>query len=214
MDVEAPYIRFLISGPLAWLGLIELGWEEGVQAPVYFRKSAWFDALTRGNAELDLPDEDALVAVSADGTLTLTNRTPRIARYQLSRFGEWLEVSPKRYRIRLTPASLQAAARQGLKVRHLIALLRKYAGTNLLPSLVAALQRWEAYGREAAIKQAWVLQLSAPEVLQALRESPAAGSLGEALSPVAVIVKPDGIEKVRMALARLGYLSDLEGLPK
>jgi len=154
------------------------------------------------------------VAVSADGTLTLTNHTPRIARYQLSRFGEWLEVSPKRYRIRLTPASLQAAAFQGLKVRHLIALLRKYAGTNLLPSLVAALQRWEAHGREAAIKQAWVLQLSAPEVLQALRESPAAGSLGEALSPVAVIVKPDGIEKVRMALARLGYLSDLEGLPK
>ncbi len=214
MDVEAIYIRFLISGPLAWLGLIELGWEEGLQAPVYFRKSAWFDALTRGNAELDLPDEEALVAVSADGTLTLTNRTPRIARYQLSRFGEWLEVSPKRYRIRLTPASLQAAARQGLKVRHLIALLRKYAGTNLLPSLVAALQRWEAHGREAAIKQAWVLQLSAPEVLQALRESPAAGSLGEALSPVAVIVKPDGIEKVRMALARLGYLSDLESLPQ
>jgi len=38
--------------------------------------------------------------------------------------------------------------------------------------------------------------------------------LGEALSPVAVIVKPDGIEKVRMALARLGYLSDLENLPQ
>jgi len=212
-EVEAPYIRFLITGPLAWLGLIELGWEE-VQAPVYFRKSAWFNALTNGNAELDLPPEDAPVAVSADGVLTLTNRTPRIARYQFARFSEWLEVSPKRYRIRLTPASLQASAQQGLKVRHLIALLRKYAGTNLLPSLVAALQRWEAHGREAAIKQAWVLQLSAPEVLQALRESPAAGSLGEALSPVAVIVKPDGIEKVRMALARLGYLSDLESLPQ
>jgi len=99
-------------------------------------------------------------------------------------------------------------------VRHLIALLRKYAGVNLPPSLVAALQRWEAHGREATLTQAWVLQLSAPEVLQALRDSPAAGSLGEALSPVAVIVKPDGIEKVRMALARLGYLSDLESLPQ
>jgi len=213
-EVEAPYIRFLITGPLAWLGLIELGWEEGAQAPVYFRKSAWFDALTSGKEELDLPAEDAPVAVSADGVLTLTNRIPRIARYQFARFSEWLEVSPKRYRFRITPTSLQTAASQGLKVRHLIALLRKYAGVNLPPSLVAALQRWEAHGREAALTQAWVLQLSAPEVLQALRDSPAAGSLGEALSPVAVIVKPDGIEKVRMALARLGYLSDLENLPQ
>ncbi len=213
-EVEAPYIRFLITGPLAWLGLIELGWEEGAQAPVYFRKSAWFDALTSGKEKLDLPAEDASVAVSADGVLTLTNRTPRIARYQFARFSEWLEVSAKRYRFRITPTSLQTAASQGLKVRHLIALLRKYAGVNLPPSLVAALQRWEEHGREAALTQAWVLQLSAPEVLQALRDSPAAGSLGEALSPVAVIVKPDGIEKVRMALARLGYLSDLENLPQ
>ncbi len=213
-EVEAPYIRFLITGPLAWLGLIELGWEEEAQAPVYFRKSAWFDALTSGKEELDLPAEDALVAVSADGVLTLTNCTPRIARYQFARFSEWLEVSPKRYRFRITPKSLQTAASQGLKVRHLIALLRKYAGLNLPPSLVAALQRWEAHGREAALSQAWVLKLSAPEVLQALRDSPAASSLGEALSPVAVIVKPDGIEKVRMALARLGYLSDLESLPQ
>jgi len=213
-EVEAPYIRFLITGLLAWSGLIELGWEEEAQAPIYFRKLAWFDALTSGKEELDLPAEDALVAVSADGVLTLTNHTPRIARYQFARFSEWLEVSPKRYRFRITPTSLQTAASQGLKVRHLIALLRKYAGVNLPPSLVAALQRWEAHGREAALTQAWVLKLSAPEVLQALRASPAAGSLGEALSPVAVIVKPDGIEKVRMALARLGYLSDLESLPQ
>ena len=213
-EVEAPYIRFLITGLLAWSGLIELGWEEEAQAPIYFRKLAWFDALTSGKEELDLPAEDALVAVSADGVLTLTNHTPRIARYQFARFSEWLEVSPKRYRFRITPKSLQTAGRQGLKVRHLIALLRKYAGVNLPPSLVAALQRWEAHGREAALTQAWVLQLSAPEVLQALRDSPAASSLGEALSPVAVIVKPDGIEKVRMALARLGYLSDLESLPQ
>jgi hypothetical protein len=213
-EVEAPYLRFLVTGPMAWLGLLELGWEEGASMPAYFRKSAWFSALTSGSAELNLPAEDAPVAVSANGVLTLTPRTARIARYQLARFSDWLEVGPKRFRFRLTPASLQAAAGQGLKVRHLIALFRKYAGANLPPSLVAALQRWEAHGREAALTQAWVLQLSAPEVLQALRESPAASSLGPALGPVSVIVHPAGVEKVRTALARLGYLSDLEGLPQ
>jgi len=211
-EVETPYIRFLFTGPLLWLGLIELGYAEDAQLPAYFRKTPWFSTLMSGNAELDLPPEDAPLAVNANGVLTLTNLTPRIARYQLARFGEWLEINPKRYQFRLTPASLQAAGGQGLKVQHLVALLRKYAGAHLPPNLVEALHRWEAHGSEAALTQAWVLRLSSPEILQALRESSAANALGESLGPVSVIVHPEGIEKVRTALARLGYLSDLEEL--
>ncbi len=77
-----------------------------------------------------------------------------------------------------------------------------------------ALRRWETNGREASIERLWVLRLSSPEALQALRESPAASQLGDALGPVSVVVRPGGIEKVRAALARLGYLSDVEEPPK
>ena len=59
-----------------------------------------------------------------------------------------------------------------------------------------------------------MLRLSSPEALQALRDSPVASFLGDALGPVSVIVRPGGLEKVRAALARLGYLTDLEALPR
>jgi hypothetical protein len=159
---------------------------------------------------LELPPENAPVVVSSAGILSLNRQTPRAARYQLARFSEWLESGPERWQFLLTPASLSAAAAQGLNTRHLSALLRKYTKPAPPPSLMETLTRWESQGREASIERLWVLRLSSPELLQALRESPAASFLGDSLGPVSVIVRPGGIEKVRSALARLGCLADVE----
>ncbi|MFZ3070611.1 MAG: helicase-associated domain-containing protein, partial [Anaerolineaceae bacterium] len=210
-EVEAWYIHFLVSGPMTWLGLVELASDGAAAGATFFRKSAWYDELLEARGTLDLPVEDAPVAIASTGVLTMTNLTPRIARYQFSRFCEWLEISPRRYQYRLTPGSLKTAENQGLTTRHLVSLLRKYSGSNPPPALVQAIQRWQAQGREAWMKQTWVLRLSSPEMLQALRDSPAEKYLGESLGPVSVIVQPAGIEKVRTALARLGYLMDVEG---
>lgn len=211
-EVEVNYIHYLVTGPMAWLGLVELAssGKEGVPANLV-RKSEWFDTLLGTNGALNLPAEDSPVAISSSGLLSMTNLTPRIARYQLSRFCEWLEISPKRYQYQLTPSSLKAASNQGLTTKHLISLLRKYGRRSTLsPALVKAIQRWQSQGREAWMEQVCVLRLASPGILQALRDSPARNYLGESLGPVSVIVQPGGIEKVQAALARLGYLADME----
>ncbi|HNW96013.1 MAG TPA: hypothetical protein PKL60_07485 [Anaerolineaceae bacterium] len=214
LEVEGAWTGFLIRGLLFWLGFVELGFAAGAEEPAYFRKSNWCAALLSSREPLALPAENSPAAVSSTGLISLNRGAPRTARYQLARFSEWLENGPERWQYLLTPASLSAAAEQGLNMRHLSALLRKYAKPAPPPSLMGALARWETNGREASIERLWVLRLRSPEALQALRESPAAGFLGEALGPASVIVHPGGLEKVRAALARLGTLSDVEELLK
>lgn len=214
LEVEDAWLRFVLRGLLFWLGFVELGFAAGAEEAAYFRKSDWCAALLASRETLELPPENSPAAVSSAGIISLNRGTPRVARYQLARFSEWLENGPERWQYLLTPASLSAAAAQGLTIRHLSALLRKYAQPAPPPSLLESLARWETKGREAVIERLWVLRLSSPEALQALRDSPVASFLGDALGPVSVIVRPGGLEKVRAALARLGYLTDLEALPR
>ena len=62
------------------------------------------------------------------------------------------------------------------------------------------------------IHPAVILRVENPRILQVLRESPAARFIGEPLGPTAVILNPGAEEKVAAALARLGYLTDVEFL--
>ncbi len=210
-DVEARYVHYLVSGPLHWLGLVELADSISDLGTIYLRKSEWFDLLCNAHEAFALPDENVPVVVSPAGQLQMSNLTPRIARYQLSRFGEWLEISPKRYRYQLTPDSLKRAAGQGLTTRHLVSLLRKYGQPAPVPTLLKAIQRWENEGREVWTEEVVIVRLASAEILQALRESPAGKYLGETLNPSAVIVHPEGIERIQLALARMGYLGDFQG---
>ena len=70
--------------------------------------------------------------------------------------------------------------------------------------------RWEENGGQARIGSYIVLQVDSPEILKALRETPANRFIGELLGPTAVIVNPGAEEKIAKTLARLGFLSDVK----
>jgi len=172
----------------------------------YLRRSALFDALIDQYALPELATENEKVAISSTGMLEMSARASRIARYQLSRFCQWVEISPNRSRFRLTPTSLKEAQAQGLLTRHLLTLMRKYGKPN--PILTQAVLRWEEQGQEAWLDRPLVLHLANPDLLKTLRDSPANKFLGEALGSTAVVVKPGGEAKVQGELVRLGILAD------
>jgi len=207
--VDGALIRYLITGPMHWLGMIDLAAPEPKEEVTAFRFSDWANDLLLGRAVRGLPDEEVQVEALSDGRLIVSPHTPRLARYQLSRFCQWMDETADAYIYQLTPTSLSDAAEQGLKAPHLETLLKKY-GKELPPSLLKALQNWDRKGGQARIFPAVVLQIASPKILQALRDSPAARFLGDPLSPTAVIVQQGAVEKVRAALARLGTLSDVE----
>ena len=208
-EVDGAMVRFIISGPLHWLGIVDLAIPAADGPVTAFRWSGWAEALLRGESPASLPEEQAAIIVRSNARLHAPRRLPALARYQLARFCEWEKEDEQAYTYRLTPASLERARQQGLTVGHLLSLLRRHAEA-MPPTLVKALERWDAQGSAARLETLLVLRVGSPEVLQALRQSKAARFLGEPLGPATIAIKPGAAEKVLAALAELGYLGELK----
>lgn len=212
--VDGALIRFMICGPLHWLGLTDLASASPENPPAAFRLSAWASALLAGNAPEGLPAEDGRLVITTEGVLRIQTRFPRSARYQIARFCQWEGQQGGEYRYRITPASLARARQQNLRVSHLITLLRRHSSAPPPPSLVRAIQRWELDGVQARLEPVTVLRLASPEMLAALRRSRAARFLGDPLGPTAVVIQPGARQKVLRALAEMGYLTEDESETK
>jgi len=207
--VDGALVRFMISGPMHWLGLIDLASPDEEDAPKAFRLSGWASRLLLGKPIEDISEEDHPINVASDGSIKVNRLSSRMARYQISRFCLWESENDEEYKYQLSPISLRKGASQGLKVAHLEALLNKY-GEAPPPSLVEALHRWEKEGGQVRIHPGVILRVENPKILQALRDSQAGRFLGDTLGAASALIHPDAVEKVAAALARLGYLSDIE----
>jgi hypothetical protein len=218
--VDGALVRYLIEGPLYWLGRVELA-ANGEEMPITaFRL---LDALAQ-------EEEKGKLAMTSAGQISVERLIPRAARYQIARFCEWedagrvaagshdvssgrpdrrhIETRGDVYRYRVTARSLKSASEQGLKAGQLLSLLARYAGGQVPPALVKALKRWEARGTEARMEQVTILRVSKPDVLAELKKSPAARFLGETLGPTAVVIQAGAAPKVLAALAELGLLAE------
>ena len=201
-EVDGALIRYLIAGPLFWLGMVDLAYPEKGMAPSAFRLS---------NQEYRISNTEAeKLHVTSQGRVDVPRLLPRAVRYQIARFCEWGEEKEDEYRYRITPATLTGAREQGLRVSQLLTLLRKYAAAPVPPPVVRAIQRWEEKGTEARLQTHTVLRVSSPEVLEELRKSRAGRFLDESLGPTAAVVKPGAGGRVMAALAELGLLAELE----
>ena len=207
--VDGALIRYMITGPMHWLGLIDLASGSADEPARAFRFSEWASDLLLGTPIPNAPKEDQPVKAFSDGIITAEALTPRIARYQVSRFCLWVSERQGTYTYKLTPKSLKTGAEQGLKTAHLETLLRKYAETPP-PSLIKALHQWDQEGGQVRIRPAVILQVEDPRILGALRESPAGRFISDPLGPTAAVIEPGAADKVAYALVRLGYLSDVD----
>jgi hypothetical protein len=197
-EVDGALVKYFITDILHWLGQVDLSVAEGASEVTAFRISS-----LEGGKE-----ERGRISVSSNGRISIPRDAPRVVRYQVSRFCDWLEPKEDTYRYRITTSSFSKAREQGLKVEHLLSLLTRHTDAGIPPSLVKALKRWEANGTEARLQTQVILKVSKPEVLEEMRKSKAARFLGEALSPTTVVVKSGAIQKVMEALTELGLLTE------
>lgn len=216
-EVEGALLRFLLVAVLPALGLVELAAPAAGEEVSAFRwHTAW--ALRPGEKgymieplqPLPLLSEQEKLHVNSQGQLRLPPGVPRKVRYLLARLAEWEPRRGDEYRYRITAKSLRRASQQGLKGEHLLGLLRAHAA-ELPPSLLKALERWQRQGEEMRLEEHLLLRLRDPQTAEALRHSPAARFLGEALGPTTFIVPRHSARKLREVLLTLGWLVGEEG---
>ncbi len=209
-DVEGRLVRYLLGGPLHWLGILDLACPASSPEVSAFRLSGWSQALLDGKSPPGMPPEEETLIVRSDARISARRLVPRWVRYQLARFCEWGKENVDEYQYQITPASLTRARQQGLAVSQLLTLLNRHSKA-VPPSLLKALERWDKNGSEARLEKLVILRLNSAEVLQALRKSRASRFLGEPLGPTTIAIKAGAATKILAALAELGYLGEIRG---
>jgi hypothetical protein len=210
-QIDGRLLDFMICGPLFWLGIVDLvgsavSSSDKSTKVIAFRFSAYAQKLLNGETPAGLAKEEERWQVKSDGQIDVPRLSSRAARYQIARFCAWDRSDANLYRYHLTAVSLERAREQGLRVSHLLRLLRRQA-TTLPPKLIHALERWEDQGSEVHFEKAIILRVKDPEILQELRSGRAARFLGDPLGPAAIIVKSGAVETLWDALLEMGYLS-------
>jgi hypothetical protein len=205
--VDGALLRFLIAGPLHWLGVLDLGGPGPETPPTAFRQTPLAASLQDPHVPLAEEGQPTKAALRADGSLVIPHDASRSLRYQVARFCAWEGRGTQGYTFRLTPASLQAAAGQGLKQTHMVAVLESATGRSLPEPLHRGLARWARRGREAWMERPLALRLESAAVLRELNANPAtARYLGESLGPTTVVILDKDWERLCAAAAKIGLL--------
>ncbi len=217
--VEGALIRYLLTGPLAWLGFVNLG------SSVCGAPFTAFRLTLIGAVFLDLA---APAPEPASSPLTLRRDfsvlvppARRYDRFQLARVADWVS-SPLVGRIeggellftyRLTPSSLGRARQQGISVARALKFLEQAIDAPVPRSIEAALTRWDARGAEARLERVVVLRLASEELMsQVLASLPARRLIREQIGPTAALVQEKDWPRLVAALGDVGLVPDVVAL--
>ncbi len=205
--VDGALLRFILTGPMHWLGLVDLG-DGGALA----RLTLYGRALV-GGVEWPDPDEEHPPAViEDDGTIRAPRMLSRYERFQLARITEWGAPGDP-YTYRLTGAGLRRAAQQDLPLGAIQAFLRRITGRDKLPPLVLEqIDRWaQTSSAEIWMERGVILRTTTPDALQPILELPELRRfIGAQLGPTAVFVRAGQEHDLAAALQQHGIAVEFD----
>ena len=204
--IEGAWARFVLTGPLHWLGLVDLGRETPTSAPQTFRirsdRAGAAVLLEAPPPELPSP---APVQLGAGGMLRAPRRR-RYERFQLSRVAQALGRRGEFFDYRLTPKSLARAQQQHIPLDRLVDFLAEALGHDLPDHLRAAITQGYEQGEQARVAPALLLQVQDP----ALLEQPGlARWLRKRLGSRTAVIREADRERVIAYLIEAGILPEI-----
>ena len=148
-DIEGRLARYLITGPLHWLGVIALDASGERMTLTTAGRS-----LLRGEAPPQPKPAD--LAVRPDFAILVPTTAPSFDRFRVARFAAWESSPPvgsdEPFRYRITRRSLQRAEAQGLTAERALAFLHERVGDRLPANVARALARWSQRDRSTPIR--------------------------------------------------------------
>ncbi|MCS7179264.1 MAG: helicase-associated domain-containing protein [Anaerolineae bacterium] len=201
--VEGALIRYLITGPLAWLGIVAASVEESPRFSLTPTGAAFL-----GQTEPPLEPPPPPMIVRPDGVLEVPAGR-RYERFQVSRVADWLFIGDLSL-YRLTPASLERARQQRIPPERVLTFLEETTGKPVPMALHRAVERWAQRGPEARLEWAVLLRVQDEALLRELAATPVTRRyIRELLTPTLALVSPDDAENLAQALVERGVLPDI-----
>lgn len=203
--VEGALVAHYLTGPLAWLGWLDLGRDDPAFPPSAFRLNVAGAAFLGMGDPPDLAVPDP-VAVLADGGLRVPARR-RYDRFQLSRVAQFSAWDGASYTYRLTPRSLARAAQQRIAVPRILRFLEEASGQPLPDTLRAAIQNAAQSDEAARLERVWLLRVPDPAVLAA---PDIQRCVLETLAPGVALIRSRDRARVLTLLLQAGILPDVQ----
>lgn len=218
-QLEGAYLRFLLSGPLSWMGLVQCAYADKAHKELSaFRISQDIRFLLAESAQpetaeaiLSKPNlEQAKPTISGDGEIACSAKVPRYFRYMGVRYAEIEKVGKDRAVFRITPASLSNAECAGLSRASLLSLLKRFSGNKVPPSLERMLSAPENTSRTAMIYSATILTIPDEAVLTELLDTSRLEKwILQQINPTSILIDPKGITEIRRFLMERELFVDI-----
>ena len=219
-QLEGAYIRFILFGPLQWLGVIQTAYSDKSQSePTAFRLSNESCFLLEESADETISEdiaekpnlEQSLPVISGDGSISCNHNVPRYFRYMAARYCELEKFDRNITILRITPASLSSAENAGLSRKAFLALLQRFSKGKIPPSLERMLASQEKQTPTASIYTATILAVPNVEIMaELLQTSRLEKWILQQLNATSLLIDSKGIKEIRRFLMEREILVDIQ----
>lgn len=206
--IEGALIHRVISGPLYWLGVVELGLYESSGRGPSFRLTDRAPSLLSGEPPAALNEAAASGSVASTGVIRIPRLCDRTIRYGVARMGAWVGREQDDFLYRVTPRSLDHAAQQGLTPRHFKTLIEEAGGGQAPPTLIRAIERHFRHGRSIGLQHGLVVKFEDPSQMRhLLKDRRISKMIKEQLGEHAALLHEGQLERFLDACAAEGVLA-------
>ena len=205
--VEGGFIRAVISGPLYWLGLVDMNSEDN---PTAFRLAEDISPVTSDvPVSIEEPPAGRLI-VQPNFELVALAPVSEALLINLDRFAERTSLE-RIAQYRLTKASVTRAIQMGLHADAIQQTLEQASGSEIPQNVQYSLLEWERQARRIELwRAATLLEVDDPNLLDELfADVETFPSLGRRLSPTLVEVPRHQLPALQEALWQRNYLPAL-----
>lgn len=219
-QLEGAYLRFLLLGPLCWLGLVQIAYADktGMEAAA-FRITQNTSFLLREAAEEHTSEEILLKpnleqeapGISSDGAISCSSKVPRYFRYMAARYCKIESIRGGNTVFRITPDSLSYAEGKGLEKSSFLNMLQRFSKGKVPPALAHLLSSEKNNSLPATIYSATILTIPNGEILSELLETPRLEKwIRQQINPTSLLIDSKGINEIRRFLMEREIFVDIQ----
>ena len=208
-QVEGRLLEYLLTCPLFWMGLIDLGCEDKNRPPTAFKKSKWAKALLEKHDLKYSTQETSEYVVRTNGEILVPKTIQREIRYQIARFCIWENSQANHYRYKLSSTAIERAAAQNISINQVKTIIEKYGKKPIPKNILAAIENWNKDQPQISIKPHVMIRVDSEKIMEKIIASAANQYITERLNPTTAIVASNQIRQLEDTLVKMGIFPEI-----